>query len=329
MFILVLILSSSLFAQELELNTSNIHAYAQVKNCLDLTMCSPYQESLQKTKEVYRWRVKFNEPIDHVTKAMSECRISYSDFTLLIRGEDGKVLSDFKLLYGKKNERLRQKYFPMELREEALVSLKSKEPTMEALLKKSESLSAMKSAAFEFEYSLQEYDLKVAPLPPKVLGRTHHLLKDITYDLSKWDGKICRFYQVMRHEVQHIKNVREIMDCGGNHHFARGKNDDISVYVNDLSFIDRYCPEDKELYKNVESVLFAMYEGRPVETGCSEGAPHQDDPRIAKKSPKTSASAHAAASKFKQKGFLKFHQNSWKKRASGNEPLPQKNPALR
>src|SRR5690606_38351550 len=131
-----------------------------------------------------------------------------------------------------KNERLQQKYFPMELRSEALISLKKKEVSIDSLLKSENPLPAMKSTVFEFEYSLQDYELKVGALPPKVLGRTHHLLKDVTYDLAKWDGEVCRFYQVMRHEVQHVKNVREIMGCKGGHHFTRGKNDDISVYVN-------------------------------------------------------------------------------------------------
>lgn len=334
---LFIFLITSSFAQELELNTKDIHAYAQIKNCLDFSVCSPYEETLRKDQEVYRWKVKFSEPISIITSAMSDCRISNTDYSLLLRSEEGKVLPDFKIMLGTKNEKQKVKYFPMELRKEAYTSLKRKEASVESLLKSSEPLPAMQSAVFEFEYSLEEYKLKSGSLPPKVLGRTHHFNKDVTYDLSKWDGSVCRFYQVMRHEVQHVKNVREIYNCRGRHHFVKNHNDDISVYVNDLSFIKNFCPEDKALYRNVESVLFAMYEGKEVQVGCSEGGPHKtENKRVAQseKTPKmprfqSASEAIDQLKKLYQKALFKHHPDSWKRRPTGNEPLPQTNPALR
>lgn len=312
------------FTQELELNTKSIEAYAQIKNCIDFTTCVHYEEKLSKAEGVYRWRVKFNEPLENFLNKLGDCRINRSDFTLLLREVDGTIVTDFNLLKGNKSEKLRSKYFPMELREEALLSLKRKEPTVVKLLKSAEPLPALKSTVFEFEYSLEEYVLKIGVLPPGVLGRTHHLLKNVTYDLTKWDKNVCRFYQVMRHEVQHVKNVREIIGCQGEHHFVRGKNDDLSAYVNDLAFINRYCPENKSLYQNVESILLALYEGRPVNTGCSEGAPHAS-------SAQTGGAKERAPKAYKKglKGTTP-HPYLWKfKPTTGNEPLPQKNPALR
>lgn len=350
MLLLIFLLSSFLiYAQELELTTKNIQAYAQIKNCVDFTTCVHYEEKLQKLEDLYRWKVKFNEPLENFLNNLSECRINHSDFTLLLREVDGKILTDFNFIQGNKSEKLRTKFFPMELREEALISLKRKEPSIEYTLKSNEPLPALKSAVFEFEYSLEEYMLKIGALPQGVLGRTHHLLKNVTYDLSKWDGRVCRFYQVMRHEVQHVKNVREIIGCGGEHHFVRGKNDDISAYVNDLAFINRYCPEEKALYQNVETILMALYEGRPVNTGCSEGAPHDQSgtaqaPRSGSR-PRMKSALSTQLGGNKSKGQIyKFsgklykkgskgsdpHPYLWKfKRSTGNEPLPQKNPALR
>lgn len=327
---LSLLISCLSFAQELELNTKNIEAYAQIKNCIDFSTCVHYEEKLSKIEGFYRWRVKFNEPLENFLNKLGDCRINHSDFTLLLREVDGKIMTDFQFIQGNKSEKLRTKYFPMELRREALQSLKRKEPSVESMLKSSDPLPALKSAVFEFEYSLEEYMLKIGTLPQGVLGRTHHLLKDVTYDLTKWDGRVCRFYQVMRHEVQHVRNVRESISCGGEHHFVRGKNDDLSAYVNDLAFINRYCPENKALYHNVETILLALYEGRPVNTGCSEGATHVSSRQIG--GTKKGGRTYKSSGKLYKKGSkgITHHPYSWKfKSSTGNEPLPQKNPALR
>ena len=125
----------------------------------------------------------------------------------------------------------------------------------------------------------------------------------------------------------------------------RGNNDDINVYVNDLSFIKKYCPEDTDLYQNVEGILFAMYENRPVNTGCSnEEGPHlpftekstkqgigdtEPRPPVAKSAgPKSSQKTGGILDYLKRKGFIKNSGPTWKDRKNPSQSDSERNPRL-
>jgi hypothetical protein len=269
-FVLILI---PLFAwsQEIELTTRDVRAYARVKNCIDFYTCLTYEETLKIHQGSYRWSAKFKDPITSILKAFDECRVGDVEFDLFVKDQDGSVINDFSLpRYRLTTEGIRH-LLPMELYQRTFEGLKRKENSIDVLLRHGQPELALKSTVFEMEYGLGEYQLEVKPIPrPNVLATTHHLKKMITYDLDKWDGSLCRFYQVVRHEVQHVRNNRKQRECV-KHHFHSGNNNERVTYLNDLVFIKTYCPQEVDLYKNVEAMLLKMYENKNFQTCEGEG----------------------------------------------------------
>lgn len=253
-------------AQELELTTNNVQVYARVKNCIDFYLCSPYEETLKIDHGYYRWKVQFKEPLSKIQTAFNECSVGNLDFDITLRDELGVARTDFSIPRNALSSPVEINLLPMELYARTYEGLKSKEKLIQTFLQSKDPLPAMKSTTFEMEYPLEEYQLNAHPLNPNVLAITHHLKKIIVYDLDKWDGSVCRFYEVMRHETQHVRNRRKQLACNGNHHFRAGNNDERSTYLNDLVFLKRYCPGEKALYLNVESILLKMYLDKQFQT---------------------------------------------------------------
>jgi hypothetical protein len=278
-FFFMLIFMHASWAQELSLKTRDVQVYARMKNCLDFTICSGYEEQLKIQDGFYLWKAQFKDSSDQIKKIFQDCRVGNKEFEFSFRDESNLVLKEVQPLTLTPSEKLQRSHLPAELFSRIYEGLRTKEPSIEILLQSGEPLTAMKSVAFEFEYHLGEYQLKSHPIPkPNVLAFAHHGKKEVVYDLQKWDGTVCRFYEVMRHEVQHVRNRRQQISCHGKHHFRYGNNDDRSAYLNDLVFIKHFCPENKALYANVESILLAMYENKKLHT-CGEGSGEKGEAR--------------------------------------------------
>ena len=259
-------------AQELELTTNNVQVYARVKNCIDFYLCSPYEETLNIDNGYYRWKVQFKEPLSKIQTAFDECNVGKIAFDITIRDELGVVRKDFNISRSPFTPAMELYLTPMELYPRTYEGFKYKEKNIKTLLENKAPLPAMKSTTFEMEYPLGEYQLLSYPLDPGVLAITHHVKKIVVYDMDKWDGSVCRFYEVMRHETQHVRNRRKQLACKGKHHFRAGNNDERATYLNDLVFLKNYCPDEKALYKNVEAMLLRMYQNKKVQPcGVGEG----------------------------------------------------------
>ena len=270
-FILLLTFTFSLFAQELELTTNNVQVYARVKNCIDFYLCAPYEETLKIENGYYHWKAEFRNSLPDLQSAFNECSVGNLKFDITIRDENGVARRDFKIPRTPLTPDVERYLLPMELYSRTFSGLKAKEKSMEILLQSNEPLTAMKSTSFEMEYPLGDYKLHSYPISKgNVLAITDHLKKIVVYDLDKWDGSLCRFYEVMRHEIQHVRNFRKRMACKHRHHFSRGNHDERSTYLNDLVFLKTYCPDNKALYQNVESILLKMYQNKDLQT-CGVG----------------------------------------------------------
>lgn len=272
-FIFWLFSLSLLFAQELQLTTNNVQVYARVKNCIDFYLCSPYEESLKIENGYYRWKAEFKSGLPQLQAAFNECSVGNLKFEITIRDEQGIARKDFHIPRTAIKPEVQQYLLPMELYSRTYEGLKIKEKNIGILLQSQEPLPAMKSASFEMEYPLGEYQLMAEQIAKSnTLATTDHLRKLITYDLDKWNGNVCRFYEVMRHEIQHVRNYRKRVACKKRHHFDRGNHDERSTYLNDLVFIKTYCPENKSLYDSVESILLMMYQNQELQPcGVAEG----------------------------------------------------------
>jgi hypothetical protein len=303
MLLLLLIISSTLWAQELEVSTEDVQAYARIKNCIDFYSCHPYQETLEIIAGRYHWKAKFDEPLSTIQKAFEDCSIDESKAEIIAKDENGNIKKDFIIPQYPMTYLTRRHLLPMELHPDVYYGLKKKELNTDKLLNQRVLNLAMKSTAFEFEYGLGEYVLRSGPLPPNVLGQTHHLFKTITYDVEKYDGRICRFYQVMRHEIQHVRNWREKDSCSqknNTHHFKKNNHDEISTYLNDLVFIKNYCPYEQEIYKNTQSMLLAMYQNKRIKP-CSGSGSEGNGEQISSEEASGESSSLAATTKVDQK----------------------------
>lgn len=270
-FFLWLFSLSFAFAQELELTTNNVHVYARVKNCIDFYLCSPYEEQLKIENGYYHWKAQFKTSLPVLQSAFKECSVGDLKFDITIRDEKGIARKDFSFPRSKITPEVQRYLLPMELYSRSYEGLKAKDKTIGVLLQSNEPLTAMKSVSFEMEYPLGEYHLVAESIAKSnTLATTDHLKKLITYDLDKWDGTVCRFYEVMRHETQHVRNFRKRQACKFRHHFDRGNHDERSTYLNDLVFLKTYCPDNKSLYKNVETVLLMMYQNKDLQP-CGVG----------------------------------------------------------
>ena len=266
-----ILLACLALAQEIELTTSDVQAYARVKNCIDFYTCLKYEETLKIHQGQYRWHAKFTTPVSSILKAFDECRVGAVDFELFVKDQDGSVITDFQIPRLPLTPEIQRHLLPMELYQRTFEGLKRKENPIDVLLRNGQPELALKSTVFEIEYGLGEYQLEVKPIPrANVLATTHHLKKMITYDLEKWDGGLCRFYQVMRHEVQHVRNMRRQKECVS-HHFTTGNHNERATYLNDLVFIKTYCPQEIALYQNVEGMLLKMYQNKESQTCDGEG----------------------------------------------------------
>lgn len=270
-FFIWLLSLSLVFAQELELTTNNVQVYARVKNCIDFYLCSPYEETLKINNGYYHWKAEFKTSLANLQSVFNECSVGNLKFDITIRDEKGMVRKDFLIPRTPLASQVERYLLPMELYSRTYLGLKSKEKAIETLLQSNEPLTAMKSTSFEMEYPLGEYHLLAQPIAKSnVLATTDHTNKLVTYDLNKWDGSVCRFYEVMRHETQHVRNYRKRQACQHRHHFSKGNHDERSTYLNDLVFLKTYCPENKALYKNVETILLMMYQNKDFQT-CGVG----------------------------------------------------------
>lgn len=267
----LLFISQASLAQELSLITDNVQVYARVKNCVDFYLCSPYEETLKIDNGIFHWKAEFKNSLLELQEAFNNCSVGNLKFDITIRDENGIARKDFLIPKTKFTQEQQGHLLPMELHDRTYKGLALKANPIEMLLRSDDPLTAMKSTAFEIEYSLGEYQLMSYPLPKaNVLAITHHLKKIIVYDLNKWDGDVCRFYEVMRHEIQHVRNFRMRSSCNQRHHFVKGNHDERSTYLNDLVFISKYCPENKALYRNVEAMLLRMYQDKNLQT-CGVG----------------------------------------------------------
>jgi hypothetical protein len=270
-FILILLTLNFAQAQEIEITTNNVQVFARVKNCIDFYLCNPYEETLKVDNDFYRWKAQFKGPLANIQTAFQECSVGNINFEITVRDEFGVVAKDFSIPRTSFSKQTEQYLLPMELYSRTYEGLKAKEKLIQTLLESKDPLPAMKSTTFEMEYPLGDYHLNAYGLGPNVLGLTNHLKKIVVYDLDKWDGSVCRFYEVMRHETQHVRNRRKQLACKGNHHFRFGNNDERSTYLNDLVFLRRFCPEEKALYQNVEAMLLNMYQNKKLQPcGVSE-----------------------------------------------------------
>lgn len=265
--ILLTILWLPLYAQDMWVKSPTIEGIARVKNCVDFYLCSSYKEELEKVGEDYKWTVRFKEHQSDIQLAFKDCSTGNVVFETNFKNVARTTPS----------EEVFRNLLPMNLFDRTFDGFKKKESAIKDHLLKKETLSAMKSAIFEMEYPLEEY--KLVPMKitrPNVLATTDSNLKQIEYDVDKWDGTLCRFYQIMRHEVQHVRNRRRIDSCQKSHHFRVSNHNERTTYMNDLVFIQKYCPENVGLSASVERLLFQMY--RNPDLNPCDGETFEDTP---------------------------------------------------
>lgn len=69
----------------------------------------------------------------------------------------------------------------------------------------------------------------------------NHSTKKIEYG-SDWLKNTCDFVRMIRHEAEHVTQMRQAKACNGNHNFSDHKMRERAAHLNDALFIPTVCP---------------------------------------------------------------------------------------
>lgn len=214
-----------------------------LKNCLDYTVCTKNQESIVDDPKNYRLHIWTNLEPGQIRSLVENCPIKDIQNKLVVKkdGQKGQRLSLKTYSPNLKGQaELKKKANPAFYPETSANTVK----VIEQLLKEKKILDAQKLVLTFWGIDLHGYKINYTGKDGN-FAVTNHGKKTIEYGKT-WTENSCLFMRMIRHEAEHVAQMKRAKSCGNQHNFEDHKMRERAAYLNDARFLDTICPVQKK-----------------------------------------------------------------------------------
>lgn len=224
-----------------------------LKNCIDYSKCGKSKESIVDDPKNYRIHIWDKFTKSELQRLINLCPIPNIQNQILIRrgNNEGEKIT----LVPNRTESEAQTAGYRRAANPAVftkISPKSAEEAMKkisAYLKDEKTTEATDLILKTWNIDLHGYDL-IYTKKPGSYATADHQKRQISY-AKDWLANPCDFVRMIRHEAEHVTQVKQMRSCGGDHNFSDHKMRERAAHLNDALFIGTVCPHAPERVKSI------------------------------------------------------------------------------
>lgn len=224
--------------------SNNLEDLQVLKNCLDYSVCGKNQESIVADPFNYRMHIWTKLTLLELENLIRTCPIPNISSKLVVKenGQSGKPVS---LTHIKPSAIDQQKL--MKNSSPAFFQRHSDKFSKDSMKKLGELLKANKTKEAEalvisvWGINLHDYKIEYGKVGD-TFATTSHKDKMIRYGKS-WLESPCDFARMIRHEAEHVAQVKRSAACGGKHNYSDHSMRERAAHLNDARFAEAVCPE--------------------------------------------------------------------------------------
>lgn len=214
------------------------------KNCLDYSACGKNKESLVNDPKNYRMHIWAKLTSSQLKNIVTSCPIENLNTKLIVKesNQAGGPVS----LKNMKPSALGQKQMlakssPAFFHKPSARVTKETMQKLDSLLKEGKVKEAEDLVLYIWGINLHDYKLAYGGVGDN-FATTEHGKKLIRYGKT-WLNDSCSFIRMIRHEAEHIAQVRRKNECKSDHNLNDHVMRERAAYLNDARFVQGICPE--------------------------------------------------------------------------------------
>lgn len=215
-----------------------------LKNCLDYSVCGKNQESLVDDPPNYRMHIWIKLNSSQLQNLIKSCPIEDLNTKLVVRenNQAGErvAIKDIKPSFTAQ-KKLLEKSSPAFFHKPSDRVVKETLKKLDLLLKESKVKEAENLVLYIWGIKLHDYKLAYGGVGDNY-ATTEHGKKLVRYGKT-WLKDSCSFTRMIRHEAEHIAQVKRKNECKSNHNLADHVMRERAAYMNDARFVKEVCPE--------------------------------------------------------------------------------------
>lgn len=224
------------------LETDELEDLQAFKNCIDYSQCGKYQESIVDDPKNFRMHIWKSMTASELTELVKSCPVKDIAKKLVVRKKDqtGSLVSVKDI----KPDEIRQKIMLQDANPAMFIEpnesySKNKVEVIHSMLRQEKVNDAQKMILKTWNINLHGYNLKYTGEKGS-FAVTHHKEKTIKYG-KDWLSEPCDYIRMIRHEAEHVAQIRMSNSCYGNHNLSDHKRRERAAHLNDARFIKNVC----------------------------------------------------------------------------------------
>lgn len=222
----------------------NLEDLQVLKNCLDYTVCGKNQESLVDDPTNYRMHIWTKLTSSQLQNLVSTCPIANLNTKLKVK-ENNKSGEPVLLKNIKPSpigqKKLIDKASPAFFHRPSGRVVKETMMKLDSLLKEAKVKEAEDLVLYIWGIKLHDYKLAYGGVADNY-ATTEHGKKLVRYGKA-WLKDSCSFARMIRHEAEHISQVKRKEECHNNHNLIDHVMRERAAYLNDARFVQDICPD--------------------------------------------------------------------------------------
>jgi hypothetical protein len=210
----------------------------RVKNCLDYHVCKPVESSVAGGNPDFRLHLFVNLERSELEWFANECGVDQDQTRMVILDGSTRVPESILLMQAKNLEMKA----PIDIPFRPLEDLQRIHDETANLIRNGSFDEAIQYALDSFGIPLGGYRIVISKDPKQEFSQTDHFQRVIEIGRGHFFSP-CNLFLALRHEAEHVKQVRFDDSCRTpttfTDHFSRER----SAYLNDVRTIKRMCPD--------------------------------------------------------------------------------------
>lgn len=224
------------------LETTELEDLQAFKNCIDYSQCGKYQESIVDDPKNFRMHIWKNMSESQVTDLVKSCPVPDLAKKLVVRknGQTGALVNVKNIKPNVFSQKaLASSGNPAIYYEPSAQTSKTMVEVIRSTLKQNQVATAHKLLLSTWNISLHGYSLTYTGQKGS-FAVTNHGEKTIKYG-KDWLSEPCDYIRMIRHEAEHVNQMRMSNSCYGDHNFADHTKRERAAHLNDARFMKNVC----------------------------------------------------------------------------------------
>lgn len=229
------------------LETDELEDLQAFKNCIDYSQCGKYQESIVDDPKNFRMHIWKDMMPSDLTELVKSCPVKDLAKKLIVRkkNQTGDIVNVKNIAPDIIKQRaLMKNANPAMFYEPNETDAKKMVEVIRSTLKMNKVATAHQLILNTWNINLHGYSL-IYTGQTGSFAVTQHAEKTIKYG-KDWLTEPCDYIRMIRHEAEHVAQMRMANSCYGAHNFGDHTKRERAAHLNDARFIKNVCGTLKE-----------------------------------------------------------------------------------